>query len=192
MNSLSDAREFDDPQSGIISGATHVPSKPSTIPRPRTMPCRDSGLPHDTRNIVGTSGNVFERSLALEGLYSTVFNNSKNLASSSQALRADILGNTKRPESEMRRESQHSSIPVPCFQSGGGMLNHTGGTYAHSGMMDHPIFPISEFHLGKFPLWNFQAGKSTSRMRYVQEQRIFRSPCTVSKKFRLQSQLTNL
>ena len=30
---------------------------------PRTMPCRDSGLPHDTRNMA-TSGNVFERLLA--------------------------------------------------------------------------------------------------------------------------------
>ena len=30
------------------------------------------------------------------------------------------------------------------------MLNHTGGTYCHSGMMDYPIIPISEMHLGKF------------------------------------------
>ena len=32
----------------------------------------------------------------------------------------------------MRRESQISSIPVPRFQSGGGLLNHTCGTYFHS------------------------------------------------------------
>ena len=41
------------------SGATHVPSEPSTISSPGTMPCRDSGLPHNTRNVVGTSGNFF-------------------------------------------------------------------------------------------------------------------------------------
>ena len=37
------------------------------------------------------------------------------------------------------------------FQSGGGMLNHTGGTYSHGGMIDHTRVPISEMHRGKFP-----------------------------------------
>ena len=36
--------------------------------------------------------------------------------------------------------------------------------------------------------WNFKAGKSTSRMRYLQEQPTLRSQCTGSKKLRLQSQ----
>ena len=58
---------------------------------------------------------------------------------------------TKRPENEMRREPQDSSIPVPRFQSGGGLLNHTGGTYSHGGMIDYPRFPISEMHLGNVP-----------------------------------------
>ena len=40
------------------------------------MPSRDSGLPHDTRNIVGASGNVSERLPAREGKTSTLFNNS--------------------------------------------------------------------------------------------------------------------
>ena len=31
------------------------------------------------------------------------------------------------------------------------MLNHAGGTYSHSGMMDYPRLPISEMHLGKCP-----------------------------------------
>ena len=65
------------------SGATHVPSQPSTIPSPRNMHCRDSGLPHNTRNNLGTSGNIFERPFAQEGQHSTVFNMSKNSASSS-------------------------------------------------------------------------------------------------------------
>ena len=73
------------------------------------MPCRDSGLPHDTRNIVGTSGNVFER-LEKDERTSLLFNNSKNLASSSQELRPDSPGITKKPESEMIREPQHSSL----------------------------------------------------------------------------------
>ena len=48
-NSLSDARKFDDPETASSSGATHVPSQPFSFPSPRTMPCRDSGLPHDTQ-----------------------------------------------------------------------------------------------------------------------------------------------
>ena len=101
INSLSDAREFYDPDAASSSGATHVPSQPSTFPSPRTTPCRDSGLPHDTRNIVGTSRNVFERPPAQDGRPSAFFNNSKNLATSSQELRPDTERHTKRPESEM-------------------------------------------------------------------------------------------
>ena len=44
---------------------------------------------------------------------------------------------------------QNSSLPVPRFKSGGGLLNHTGGTYSHGGMIDYTRFPISELHLGK-------------------------------------------
>ena len=51
----------------------------------------------------------------------------------------------------MRREPQNSSVPVPRFQKGGGLLNHAGGTYAHNSTIDYPRFPISEWHLGKFP-----------------------------------------
>ena len=54
------------------------------------MPRRDSGLLRDRRNIMGTSGNVFERLASQEGRPSTFFNTSKNLASSSQELRPDI------------------------------------------------------------------------------------------------------
>ena len=89
----------------------------------------------------------------------TLFN-SMNLATSSQELRPDTEGNTKRPAGEMIREPQHSFVPLPRFQSGGGLLNHTGGTYSHSGMIDYPRFPMSELHLGKFPdSWEFQSWK---------------------------------
>ena len=129
VNSLSDARDFFTIlNQGAALECPTFSSQPSRIPSPRTMPCRDSGLPHDTRDFTGTSGNVFERLPAREGRPSTLFNNSKNLASSSQELRPDIPGNTKQLESEMRQEPQNSSILVPRFQSGGGLLNHTGGT----------------------------------------------------------------
>ena len=111
------------------------------------MPCRDSGLPHDTRNIMVTSGHVFERLRAREGQTSTIFDNSKNLASSSQP---DTTETTRRRESDMKRESLNASIPSPHFQSRSGMLNHTGGTYSHNGIIDCPRFPISELRLGTF------------------------------------------
>ena len=83
----------------------------------------------------------------------------------------------------MKRESLNTSIPLLHFQSRSGILNHTGGTYCHSGMMDYPRSPIAELHLGKFhDSVNFKAGKSTSGLRFVQEQQILRSPCTGSKK----------
>ena len=51
----------------------------------------------------------------------------------------------------MKRESLNTSIPLLHFQSRSGILNHTGGTYCHSGMMDYPRSPMAELHLGKFP-----------------------------------------
>ena len=100
----------------------------------------DSGLRHDTRNIVGTLGSVLVRPSAPEGRTSTLFNNSKNLASSFLKLGPDTEGNAKRPENEMRREPQNSSIPVPRSQRGTGVYDHTGGTYSHNGMIDYPTF----------------------------------------------------
>ena len=88
----------------------------------------------------------------------------------------------------MKREPLNTSIPLPHFQSGGGTLNHNGGTYSHTGMIDSPRFPISELHLGKFQSWK----KSTSRLKFVQKQHVLISQCTGSKKLRLQSQLTIL
>ena len=49
-----------------------------------------------------------------------------------------------------KREPLNTSIPLPHFQSGGGMLNHTAGTYSHNGVIDPEI---SDFGIasGKFP-----------------------------------------
>ena len=103
----------------------------------RTMPRCDSGLPHDTRNIVGTSGNVTC--------------SRRSTASSSRFLRPGISGITMVLGREKRRELQNLSTPVPHFQSGSGSLNHTGGTCSHGGMIDYPRYPISEMHLGRSP-----------------------------------------
>ena len=150
VNSWSDSKKYE-PESRRSSGATHVPDQTSTILSSRTLPRCDSGLPRNTQNCMGTTGNVFERLPAQEGLFSTILNNSKNLASSSQELRPDTTGTTRRRESEIKRESLNTSTPSTHFQSRSGMLHHTGGTYSHDGMLDYPRFPIAELHLGKFP-----------------------------------------
>ena len=74
----------------LSDGATHVPDQISTILSSRTLPRCGSGLPRNAQNCAGIMGNVFERPPVQKGQSSTVFNRSKNLASSSQGLRPDI------------------------------------------------------------------------------------------------------
>ena len=152
VNSLSDAREVHDPESGSSSGATHVPSQPSTVLSPRAMARCDSGLPRGTRNYTGTSGNVFERPPAREGQSSTFCNNSKNLASSSQELKPDTTGTTRRRERERNEKRTVEYVnPFTTFPKRWWHVEHTGGSCSLSGMMHYPRIPISELHLGKFP-----------------------------------------
>ena len=151
VKSLSDAREFYDPETGSSSGVTHVPIQPSTIPILMTMPCRDSGLPLDARNTMGTSKNVLESLLAREGPSSALFENSRNLASSSCGLGPGTTVNIVEHGRGVRQEPQSSSIPTSRFHQGVATLNplsHTGGTYSHNFMMDHPL---SELNFGEFP-----------------------------------------
>ena len=61
-------------------------------------------------------GMLWVLPLVREGPPSALFENSRNLASSSRGLRLDTTGNTMRPEKELRREPQESSAPVPRFQ----------------------------------------------------------------------------
>ena len=113
------------------------------------MLSRDSRLPFDTQNCTGIVGNVFERPLAQEGLCSTTFHSSQNLASSSQVLRPDISETARR---EMNLQSRN------------GILNHSGGTFSHSGMMDCPRVPIAEWNLGQFhDSMDFQSWKLNFR-----------------------------
>ena len=85
----------------------------------------------------------------LNDYLSTIFHNSKNLASSSQDLRPAI-SETARREREMKRESLFTPTQSPHFRSGSGMLNHAGGTHSHGGMMDYPRILFMECNLGIF------------------------------------------
>ena len=59
---------------------------------------------------------------AREGPSQALFENSENLTSSSRGMRPEFSGETIVPETEVRREPQSSSLTVPRFQSGGGVL----------------------------------------------------------------------
>ena len=174
VNSFSDAREFHDPETASSSNASHVLCQPWNIPSPGTMPCRDSGLPHDTWNTMGTPENVFERLPAREGPPSALFENSKNLASSSRRLRPDISGNTTVPEREMRRDPQN-------------------GIYSQDGVMECTRYLFSEMHPGKFPdSMEFQSRQVNFKTEVCSKKADPHLTCTGSKKLREQSQSTNL
>ena len=135
-----------------------VNSPPFRIPEPCLAAILGCRMLHRIVRVLWET--FFERPPAQEGQHSTIFRNSKNLASSSQKMRPDTAETARRRESGTKRDSLHTSVSSPHFQSGSGMLNHTGGTYSHIGMMDHPRIPCPELNLGNFPtLWNFKAGK---------------------------------
>ena len=114
-----DAREFVHPGAATSSGASHVPRQPVNIPSPRGVLSGHSGLP-DTLNSMGSSGNVLQSPLAREGPSSALFENSKNVASSSCGLGS---GNTMEHGRGVRREPQSSSIPTPRCDQGLQTLN---------------------------------------------------------------------
>ena len=136
VNSLSDAREVHDLESGSSSGATRVPDQTSTILSSKTLPRCDCGLPRNSQNGTGIMGNVLERPPVHEGQPATI-HNSKNLASCSQELEPGTIETARKRECEMERESLRTSIPSLHFHSGSGMLKHTDGTYPHSGIMHY-------------------------------------------------------
>ena len=68
-------RIFYDPETASNSGTSRVPSQPLNILSPGGMLSRDSGLPLDTRIIMGTSGSVFESLPAREGPSSAFYEN---------------------------------------------------------------------------------------------------------------------
>ena len=158
-NSLSDARAFQDPESGSSSRATHVPSQPSTILSPRTVPRCDSGLPRDARNFTGTPGNVLERPPAQEGRSSTFFD--KNLASSYQVLRPDLAVTTRETSGcNVKRTVEYVS-PFTTFPKRRWHVESYWWNFSqwNDGLSENSLFGI-EYGENFLTLWNFKAGKS--------------------------------
>ena len=173
-NSLSDAREFYDPELGSSSGATHVPLP---FPSPRTLPRCDSGLPRDTLNGKGVTGNVFW---------------------TMTCSRRTTLCNLP----HLKDFGIFSSGIGNCWMH---VFNHTTSQVevVCPIILVELILTVVWWIIGEFSLWNgilensltlwnFKAGKSTSELGFVYDQPILRSLCSGSKKLRLPHQLTIL
>ena len=146
MNSLSDAKEFHDPETASSSGLSHVPSQPMSVPSPKGTRSRDSGSPHNTRNSSGRSGHVFEDLPAQEGPFPAFFENPRNLAASSCGQRSGNTGNTLKHGEGLRREPKSSATPTPRFSM-------TYETWDPSYRTRNIALKncVMELHFGKFP-----------------------------------------
>ena len=106
----------------------------------------DSGLRHDTWNIVGISGIVFVRPSAPEGRTSTFFNNSKNLASSSfLKLGPDTEGNAKRPEKNETRTAKFVNTCTTLPKRDWSVWSHWWNLFSqwYDSLSDFPDFGIA-------------------------------------------------
>ena len=159
VHSLSDAREFYDPES-----REQLWSDPTFPPR------RDSGLSHDTQNFTGTSRNVFERPPAQEGRPSTFFNNSKPLFKKWDLILKELHKGrrVKWKENRWTRRSLHhiSKVEVVCW------------IVLVDLILTVVWWIIRDFRFRNciwenfLTLWNFKAGKSTSRLKFVRKDQI--------------------
>ena len=73
MNYMSDSNEFQDVASICSGKLSNVPSQLAIVPSLGGMLSRDPSLRHDTWNLLGTSGNVFDSPRAVIDSSSTPF-----------------------------------------------------------------------------------------------------------------------
>ena len=108
-NSLTDKRDFHDPEGSSSSGASYVPSRSMTILSRNEKPSRDPAMPNDTWNAMGTSGNVLKAYLLEK--------DNPYLASRIPGIWHYLLAKWKK-DSRMRRDAQSSTIPNPSQERG--------------------------------------------------------------------------
>ena len=173
VNSLSDAREFHDPETAGSSGASHVTSPPLTNPSYRTVPRRDSGLPPETLNMMGIS-DVFERLPAREG---QPHNISKNHGIW-HLLVVEWNQNLQniRWQQDRRGDLSNKTYPIRETFSTVEMEFHV--------MLVELMLTVVWWSTRDFQsrrcilensqtLWNFKAGKPTSRLKFAQKRTDF-------------------
>ena len=115
VNSLNNSREFYDPETASSSGLSFVPRHPVSIPSPRGMLSRDSCLQPDTRNLYGTSGNVFEDLPAPNEPTAACSGNSRSLAGAQCEPVSLNTGRLAERANEFERHTQNLAILTPRF-----------------------------------------------------------------------------
>ena len=108
VNSLNEAREFDDPETASSSGLSHHPSQPVSIPSHREMISRGSCL---QCMVHGTHWVPQETFLKVSALVE----NRKNLSSFSCGSRPIDTGRIAEQGERMRQDPQGSTKPTPLF-----------------------------------------------------------------------------
>ena len=117
LHPLNDA-SFSILKTASISGASHIPSHPMSIPSPRGMISRDGCLPLDLRNTMGTSGNVSESLPAREWPSSEFLQNPKDLSSSHCGLRPIDTGKIMEHGEGVRRAAEKIHLSQWSFSAG--------------------------------------------------------------------------
>ena len=135
-------------------------------------------------NSMGTSGNVFEKTVSQESISLSLPNNLKNLAVRIEKVCQEI---TMRHGEGLRGEPQSSTTPNARFSKNldtWNSMHRTGGTYSHNCMMETPGYAIPELCISENSqtLMIFSAGESTSRPN-SQAHLLFNSACRGSMKW---------
>ena len=186
MNSLNDAKEFNDPETANSSGLSHVPSQPMSIPSPRGMTSRDSCLQPATRNSLGTSGHVFESVLVRCEPTSALFENSKNLASSSCRLTPIETGKIAEQREGLRKELQDYTMLATRLArmfATWNPLYRTRRIYSQNCMMEtREIRSRTSISINSQTHQTSSVGRSISRLKYALTQDVLQSQCHGPKK----------
>ena len=149
VNSLSDAREFHDPEN--CGQLWSVPRYQSTLNKSELQNCasRDSGLPPETLNMMGISDVLNDYLLEKD-----------NLEISRKITEFGIFFSWSETKTygtydDSRIEEETWATRLIQFEKHSPLWrwNFTSywWTYSHVGVMEYPRFPISELHLAKFP-----------------------------------------
>ena len=158
-NSTRRISHFHDPETASSSGLSHIPNHPVIVPSPRGMLSRGSSLQPGTRNVYGTSGNVFEDLLA-PGEPAAFSGNSISMAS---APCEPVSLTTGRPAA--REEELERNAPTPRFDGKFSTLtppSHAEGAYPQNCSVEQPRNQVSDMRFDRFPhLSTLQCSKTS-------------------------------
>ena len=176
-NSLSDAREFYDPELGSSSGATHVPDQASSISESQNLAA--------LRFWIAAWYTEWVRVLQETFFWTMTCSRRTTLCNLPQfkdfGIFSSGLGTV---------ECAYSITPLPKLKWYVQSYLWNLSLREYDGLSENSRYGMESWKIAW--LWNFKAGKSTSELRFVHDQPILISLRSGSKKLRLPNLLTNL